>query len=86
MMQRRHLKLWWSTRGGGSTRHIWSWTAEYYQQLRYVVVNMARTVQMFYRHGRDEHAGICIYGRDAYTFGDTLKETIASLLLKDSPI
>jgi hypothetical protein len=51
-----------------------------------VVVNMARTVQMFYRHGRDEHAGICIYGRDAYTFGDTLKETIASLLLKDSPI
>ncbi|XP_021320375.1 alpha-humulene synthase isoform X1 [Sorghum bicolor] len=70
--------------------HAWRRINKAYMELDHgilpaaqVVVNMARTVQMFYRHGRDEHG---IYGRDAYTFGDTLKETIASLLLKDFPI
>ena len=40
-----------------------------------VVVNMARMNEMLYLHGRD-----------AFTYGDTLKETVASLLLKDFPI
>ena len=40
-----------------------------------VAVNMARMNEM-----------LCLHGRDAFTYGDTLKETVASLLLKDFPI
>ncbi|CAN6227381.1 unnamed protein product [Urochloa humidicola] len=40
-----------------------------------VVVNMARTNEIIYLHGRD-----------AYTFGDDLKDLVTSLFLKQVPL